>query len=82
MLLENAAILHFELVAGDSLTVLSSWFGFHPERAPSRETNKFDDERAIALRWKRAILTAGMAGEEVVGKEILRGRLHENTLCR
>src|SRR5207244_13378392 len=34
----------------------------------SRETNKFDAERAIALREKRAILTAGMAGEEVVGK--------------
>jgi len=33
-----------------------------------RETNKFDAERAIALRGKRAILTAGMAGEEVVGK--------------
>jgi hypothetical protein len=39
--------------------------------ALSHETNKFEAERAIALRGKRAILTAGMAGEEAV--EILLG---------
>src|SRR5205085_4975184 len=76
--IENAAIQHFELLDRGGFAVSGPWFGFHQERAASRETNKFDGERAIALREKRAILTAGMADEEVVGKR--RGRLHENTL--
>src|ERR1700736_5004655 len=67
--IENAAIQHFELIARDRFAVFGPlvWISSGARRL-ARETNKFDAERAIALRGKRAILTAGMAGEEVVGK--------------